>query len=156
MNPKSKAVGVDTSLTNTGVYWGEGCWEEIKGKKLRGTERLQMFYDEFTRIFRHINPDIAVIEGYAFGARSRHHRLGELGGVVRVALRAAGCVSIYEVPPTSLKLYATGSGRAGKDEMLASAEEAEGFLPPSHDVADAIWLWRAGVDPEFDLTKWLY
>ena len=52
----------------------------------KGPERLSWFYDEFMVLIRRYAPQVVALEGYAFGAKSQHHALGELGGVLRLAL----------------------------------------------------------------------
>src|SRR5690606_13241105 len=93
--------------------------------------------------------EVVMIEGYAFGAgraggTTHAHALGELGGVVRVALVEAG-VTLVEVPPARLKKWATGRGNAPKDEVVIAA--ARRFDPPPHNnnEADAAWLRDLGL-----------
>jgi Holliday junction resolvasome RuvABC endonuclease subunit len=47
---------------------------------------------------------------------------------------------LVTVTPAALKKWATGSGSAGKDDMLAAAV-ARGCSPQTHDEADAYLLW---------------
>lgn len=147
-------VGIDPSLTNTGVYFGPGVWHEIKGRKLRGTPRLGYFYEELIALLADHAPRVAVIEGYAYGADfTRKHRLGELGGVLRLALLHGGVGTLYEVPPSTLKKFFTGKGTSGKETMLREACSRDGGTLPSHDVADACALWHAAQDKALLRTK---
>ena len=107
MSKLNKVVGIDVSLTNTAMYFGTGSYEEVKGGKERAATRLRTMYDKILAHLKKYKPKVAVIEGYAFGARSRQHRLGEIGGVVRLACVQAGVETIYEVPPTTLKKFFT-------------------------------------------------
>ncbi len=147
-------VGIDASLTNTGLYFGPGDWAEIKGGKLRGAIRLEHFWSMFTALLQSHTPRIAIVEGYAFGAiHSRAHRIGELGGVLRLALKQSRVETLYEVPPTTLKKFFWGKGTAGKADMLAEAKRRDGGHIPSHDVADACALWHAAQCEKLLRTK---
>lgn len=85
-------------------------------------------------------PDLVVIEGYAYGAQgSAVISLGEMGGVIRVALEDAG-LAWLAVNPSTVKTYATGSGIAKKDAVLAAAIRKLDYQGHSTDEADALWL----------------
>lgn len=145
-----KIVGIDASLTNTAMYFGPGKFAEIKGGKLRGATRLQSMFERIREQLREHKPTCAVIEGYAYMANARQHRLGEIGGVVRLACALEGVKRIYEVPPTSLKKFFTGNGKASKKEMQEEAVDRQLFKAyPSDDLADACALWYAGDDNKF-------
>lgn len=134
-----RIVAFDLSLTCTGVATGDGGHELIiPPKGLRGIERLRSIRHAVRR--RSIDADLVVIEGYAFAAHASHaHELGELGGVVRVGLADAN-IAFVDVPPASLKLFATGRGNAKKEEVLAAAIRKLGYDGHSTDEADAMWL----------------
>jgi len=82
-----------------------------------------------------------VLEGYAYGikAASALVDLSELGGVVRLELSDKG-IPFVDVPPASLKLFATGKGNAPKDQVLAAAIRRLGYAGHDHNTADALWL----------------
>lgn len=88
-------------------------------------------------------------EGYSYGSKFRREELGELGGVMRLAL-----VQIYPprllhaVAPTTVKKYVTGSGRADKDKMMLAVYMRWKHEPSSHDAADAYALARIAADLE--------
>ena len=140
-------------MTNTALYFGPGDYVEVKGGKARGVRRLANMHRDILRELKKRRPLIAVIEGYAFMAQARQHRLGEIGGVIRLACAQAGVMFIYELPPTSLKKHFTGSGASDKEEMLDEAIRRHGEKLPSHDVADACALWHAGADIPFLAAK---
>lgn len=154
MSKLNKVVGIDVSLTNTALYFGTGSYEEVKGGKERAATRLRTMYDKILAHLKKYKPKVAVIEGYAFGARSRQHRLGEIGGVVRLACVQAGVETIYEVPPTTLKKFFTGSGKAQKEDMQAEALKRRLFSSlPENDLADASALWSTFSDQKLLDTK---
>ncbi|MFD9815097.1 hypothetical protein [Streptomyces sp. NPDC059080] len=90
-------------------------------------------------------------EGYAYGAKFRREELGELGGIVRLALVQTWPPHLlHVVAPASVKKYATGSGRADKDKMLLAVYMRWKFEAPDHDTADAYTLARIAADLDAD------
>jgi len=156
----SAVVGLDLSLTATGIADGSGV-RTIK-TNLRGCERLIFVRDHIAHVVRDSwhyvpGPPLVVIEDYAYHGRHAHsHQLGELGGVVRVALHEAA-VPWVAVVPSTLKRYATGKGNAPKVQMVTSARERLAYAGHDDNEADALWLRALGMDllgaPLVDLPK---
>lgn len=89
---------------------------------------------------------LVVLEGYSFGSRGRAvFDIGELGGVVRLALYRRG-IPYVDVPPAALKKYATGRGNAPKEEVLAAAIRRLGYTGHDHNESDAMWLYAMAQD----------
>jgi crossover junction endodeoxyribonuclease RuvC len=130
-------VGLDLSLTSTGVADGNGTRRFCP--KSRGIERLHDFYTWAAAV----RADLVMMEGYSYGSRGKVFDIGEMGGVVKLALSMRG-VPFIIVPPSTLKKYATGKGNAGKDEVLSAAIRA-GFAGSNNDEADAWWLRHMGL-----------
>jgi crossover junction endodeoxyribonuclease RuvC len=88
--------------------------------------------------------DLVLIEGYAFvdGQAGELDRI-ELGGVIRD--RLADVAPIVEVAPATLKKFATGNGRASKDEMIGALASRHGHAFKSNDEADAFALLMLGL-----------
>lgn len=137
-------VGLDLSLTATGLATDDG--PEVLATKLRGAERLAWVRDEvYDRIHGADRADLVVLEGYAYARANQAHQIGEMGGVIRLALHEAG-IPFVEVAPATLKKYATGHGNAGKGEVLAAAIRRLGYEGHDDNEADALWLRRMGLD----------
>lgn len=144
-------VGLDLSLTATGIAAEAGT--EVLRTNLRGCERLAWVRDEVMARCctggignkRGTDADLVVIEGYAYARANQAHQIGELGGVIRLALHEAG-IAYVEAAPAALKKYATGHGNAGKGEVLAAAIRRLGYQGHDDNEADALWLRAMGMD----------
>lgn len=135
-------VGVDPSLNGTAIATEAGVHLLDPGKR-RGVRRLAWLRDEAS--VHLVGRRLVVLEGYAYGKGHQAHQIGEWGGVLRLALYDLG-VPCLEVPPSTLKQFATGKGNASKEAMLAGAIRRLGYAGHSLDEADALWLREAGLD----------
>jgi len=143
-----KIIGLDLSLTATGMVNAEGEAFTIKNNAT-GMARLIKIRDRILYEADAALPaDLVVIEGYSMGGQRGSagigQALGELGGVVRVALWEAG-VPYVDVSPSSLKKYATGKGNAGKEAVLIAAIR-KGADVEDNNAADAWWLRAMAFD----------
>jgi Holliday junction resolvasome RuvABC endonuclease subunit len=87
---------------------------------------------------------LVMIEGYAFGAKgSSGINLGELGGVIRVALHDLN-VPYIEIPPTQAKKFVTGAGGSQKDIVIKEIFKRFGVDTNDNNIADAIGLMFLG------------
>lgn len=145
------SIGLDLSLRSTGYAVAFDGVVRITGAimhpKLRGPTRLLAIVDDVMEIVRYQNKQlrkgdvlIIAIEGYAMRAKGRVMDIAELGGLVKLSLYEYHPANIWLVPPSSLKLFATGKGNADKDMMRASAGKDSGTYFRSNDEADAYWL----------------
>lgn len=137
-----RIVSFDLSLTSTGFADAEGV-SVIKTVGLSGYRRLQYIRDAVLRRSR--GADVVVLEGYSFASINQAHQIGELGGVVRLALYE-NSVRFALVAPTSLKKFATGKGNAKKPDMLAAAFKRLGYEGSNFDEVDALWLRTMALD----------
>ena len=147
-------VAFDLSLTSTGIAHRYGTFRiEPKSK---GVERLAEVRDRVIEActLNRLCPlfglgcaaphtgvaDLVVIEGYSYASGNKAHDVGELGGVVRLALHEA-TIRFEVVAPKTIKTFACNNGNAGKDDMLLAAVRRLGYEGNSHDEADALWLY---------------
>lgn len=135
-------VGLDLSLSATGIAMVDGV--DVYQPKTTGVVRLALIRDRVIEAVGH-RSRIAIIEGYSYASKfSYAHALGELGGVVRLALMEHG-VDYYVVPPSTLKKFACNKGNAGKPDMLDAARRS-GYEDSNNDNAvDAWWLRQFGI-----------
>lgn len=142
-------VGIDPSLTATGVAWPDGSTEVLAWPG-RGVDRLAGVYARVEN-WCHRGPlavgePLVILEGYAHGKGNQAHQMGELGGVLRLVLHHQH-VEFVVVPPAVVKKYATGKGNANKDLVRDAARDRLGPLAPgiSSDECDALWLRQIGL-----------
>lgn len=146
-----KVLGLDPSLNSTGFSYHVGR-EVVTGvidpKPLRGPARILYARTKFRALLDDIDPELVVVEGYAMGAKGMVFNLGEMGGMYRLELFDRR-IPYLEVPPTNLKLFATGSGGlrgdAKKAAMVSTAAKHLGRKLRTDDEADAFHLMRMGL-----------
>jgi Holliday junction resolvasome RuvABC endonuclease subunit len=95
-------------------------------------ERVEVAIDSF-------DIDSVVIESISFGSPGRIADLAELLGVIK-AVVSKHKIKLYQVPPTSLKMYTADNGHADKDEMVFFANQRYGLKFESHDICDSFCL----------------
>ena len=139
-------VGLDLSLTSTGISCQNR--QEIISSKNRGPQRLIDIRDSIMSFLQSIENPIVVVEGYSFASRAGHaHSIGELGGVVRVALWTAG-IPYVEVAPTARAKFGAGRGNASKNEVISSVSARTGIVwtgSGADDLCDAYLLEEIGL-----------
>ena len=135
-------TGLDLSLTATGVAYHDGTVATLRTKE-KGMARLQWLRDQIVDTYLTGDDPLVVIEGYAFGRPQQASHLGELGGVIRLAMFEE-CIPFVDVPPACVKVFATGKGNAGKEEVLAAAIRRLGYQGHDNNEADALWLRAMG------------
>lgn len=144
-------VGVDPSLTSTGISDGTQTWLiRSRGHKTDTLDdRAQRLDKLVVGITGHIGyPDLVLIEGPAFASTSGHmHDRSGLWWLIVLALRDAA-VPVVEIPPTKVKTYATGKGNANKGAIVdATARRFPDVDTAGDDNAcDALWLAAMGLD----------
>lgn len=130
-------LALDLSLTATGWAKSDGSSGVIT-PPMRGYERLAYILDRVL-IFAG-KEDLVVVEGFAFGAKGDAMlQLAGLGTLVRFTLWEAK-YTLVEIPPSNLKMFATGSGNAKKDDVLGAAIRTLSYARNDHNEADALWL----------------
>lgn len=139
MGKNLKIVGVDASLTSTGVAVAVngGYWTDTIQSKKRGAERLIEIRKRIRDVVK--KADLVALEGYAFARPNQAHQIGELGGVLRVLL-AEMSVPWVEVAPAAVKKFATGKGNAKKEQVAVGVYKKWGKEFGTNDEADAFVL----------------
>lgn len=98
-------------------------------------------------------PNFAALEGYAMGAKGKVFHIGENTGQLKHVMWRENLEFIVP-PPTVVKKFATGSGRADKHAMEAAFLEETGVsvrtilaqsemqMNPSSDIIDAYYMCK--------------
>ncbi|EPH40887.1 hypothetical protein ABT390_36765 [Streptomyces aurantiacus] len=151
-----RVIGLDLSLTSTGVCLPDGSTYRIKTRGKDGDRRLVAIRDNIRAALAAHRPHLTVIEdlpkhAMAAGLTAKVH------GPVLCELLDAG-VPYARIVPATLKSYACDYGRADKAQMAAAAYLAAGAEfadDKGGDQCDAWWLRAAGHEaygvPLFDL-----
>jgi len=153
-----KILGIDQSYTSTGVVLlKKGAL--FSGHKFSANKEMNRFGQAYeiaihlAGIVDEFKPDVIAIEGLAFGMRGNVTR--DLGGLQFVIISHLQEVKGREVEiyaPTSVKKFATGSGRAKKEEMIDSLPKSVysyftglGVKKTTGlgDLADAYWIAKS-------------
>lgn len=148
--PEPIFVGLDLSLTSTGVaviHNGVATVRRITSKpKPKATSedtaaRLDALVAEIISSIPGSDQTLIAVEGPSFGSSgSAAHILGGLWWLVRHALRVEGFDVVVAAPGT-VKKYATGSGNAPKDQVLAAVVRRYSAVDVTgNDEADALVL----------------
>lgn len=154
-----RILGLDLSLRSTGyvvldedeVVWHGG----VGSRDLREVERLAMF-DTWIRetlssknaIYwtQHPAPDAprpaytpidhVAIEGYSYASANMLPALGELGGVIKLAVHQAG-IPIHVIAPGTWKKVLCGNGQLKKDQVRLEIYKRYAVEFASQDTTDA-------------------
>lgn len=125
-------IGIDPSISNTGLavlnYMANpvmlaepGTWVLKKDKKHK-ILRYSAIADKLVEAILtlpYITDCIVGYEDYSFDSVNKAFSIGEMGGVLKTKLmEVVGIkVSLYLLPPKTLKLFATGYGAATKEQI---------------------------------------
>lgn len=132
-------VGLDLSLTSTGICAnGEA---ETVATALKGVPRLSWISKVICDRLEEVANPAVCIEGYSFGSRnSQSHAIGELGGVIRLALWERN-IPWVDIPPTCRAKFATGKGNAAKNEVVSSISARTGIVWSGKGADDMCDAW---------------
>lgn len=139
-------IGIDPS-TKTGFVALDENGKTLIANELTGvgTEDPYRMITLIDEIMLHLEKDdFVTIESFAFNAEGQYVvQLGGIGWGIRMALMRRG-IKYYEVGTGQLKKYASGNGRAKKDELIKPVFENWGFRHSSDNVIDAYVLAQIG------------
>lgn len=145
----STVIGIDPSLNSTGIAarrLGLAFANCVGSQGYKGLKRIAYVRDAISKYLDVYRPSLVAFEGYALGFRGKSNTifdLGELGGTLKLLILERG-IDILLVPPTSLKLFATGKGNADKDQVSVAIGESLGVSYATSDQYDASGLLMMG------------
>jgi crossover junction endodeoxyribonuclease RuvC len=103
-------------------------------------ERLALLLGWLTDVIARTGPaEVAIEQIYAGVSPRSALALGQARGVAMAAAARAG-LPVFEYQPSEVKLAFTGSGRAGKAQMMRTARALLGLEAELSDEADAVAL----------------
>lgn len=138
--------GVRTSIVSDAIHTEPTMKDPVADVLVRSM-RIAEALKETTELY---NPDYIAMENLSYGSVGNATRnLAILFGVICTTL---GIDQPSVVPPTTLKKFATGNGKATKKDMLAAIEkedkalfdylDAKTIKSGKYDIADAYWIAR--------------
>lgn len=144
-----RILGIDPGYATTGfgLVLSEGTALQLlqygvvtTPKDLPFPKRLEMLFDDVTRLVEAVKPDAAAVEELFWG----HNITTGIGvshgrGVILLALTKA-CVPIYEYTPMQVKQAVVGYGKAEKRQVIDMTRRLLHMEKPARpdDAADAI------------------
>ena len=143
-----RVLGLDPSLTSFGVCRLTMARPGLKtykthtkvwSPKIKGANRLDWFVRSIDNELVEFEPDLIVLEGYAFNRGNQAHQIGELGGVIRLALFLKDRIPVI-IAPAKLKKFVTGKGNANKELVMMDGYKRFGIDVPTTDEVEATAL----------------
>ncbi len=149
-------LGVDQSYNSSGIVILNGDSNIIHCECFKSNKEFNRF-GQAHEVAMHVaglldkyQPDVVALEGLAFGMRGNVTRdLGGLQFVIIAHLQEVKKQPVDIIAPLTVKKFATGSGRAKKNEMIESLPKqvhdkftALGVKKTTGlaDLADAYWI----------------
>lgn len=141
-----RVLAIDPGLVTLAWARSDGRFGALKPGARRDVDRLLWLRDAVLHLVSAWSHTVVVLERPSFASRGNAVvSLGELHGVLKVALREAG-VPVAVVAPGTLKRYASGRGNAPKELVLVEAVKRLGYDGSDHNVADALFLLHMALD----------
>lgn len=136
-----RVMGLDLSLTGTGVCLPDGSTTLIKTGSLKGCERLSEIRSAVAGavFLPDMMPQLVVVEDYAAHAKGDESGKAELHGVILLAFYDWS-IPVAKVNPSTLKAYVVGGGAKKEDMKLAAYKHYRREFASS-DECDAFWLY---------------
>ncbi len=148
-------LGIDQSYNSSGivVLSNENIIHSECFKSNKSFDRFGQAYEiamHISKVLDKYEPDVVSIEGLAFGMKGNVTRdLGGLQFVIISHLQEVKKQPVKIIAPLTVKKFATGNGRAKKNEMIEClpSNVSENFLALGvkkttglADLADAYWI----------------
>ena len=161
MDKKLIIVGLDMATETGWAFWDstrfDGCmnWGSQNFKLKRGETqgvKFLLFQNWLARFFREYIEGIPIDAKVVVCFEKPHHRGGAATEIL-VGMRGIlltycqdNRIETVEVPPNTLKKFATGRGNASKADMIADLKSKHSIETDNDNIADAAWLVYYGRD----------
>lgn len=143
-------LGIDPAQ-RSGFYHSDGFFvaENCTRYGDRPGQSLIRFKKLLTDILREHPAELIAAEDASFGSPNPNVQAehNERRGVIKV-VAAELEIEVKFFQPTSIKMFATGSGRADKSQMMRACKTLENLDIQDPDIADAYWIMRLGSRPD--------
>lgn len=141
---RNKVIGIDPSLTGTGIAAITGC--DTITVKFDGDELHRLRAIIVAVLDACYSADLVVIEGLSLASRTgKHAERAALHWMLRDQLDR-NRIPAAIVPPTCRARYATGKGNAGKDAVMIACVQRLPLMVTNNNEADAAVLLAMGFD----------
>jgi len=107
----------------------------VRPGKLRDAARLHYISQQLKNFIGDLSIELCVYEAPSYGSTHKEFILGEVLGAIKLTLAELG-ITLVGVPPTQLKKYFTGSGRASKKDVIERAQQL-GCNSEQEDICDS-------------------
>lgn len=148
-------VGLDPSLTGLGLATPEGTFTITSKPATDVTGRAERLVTMLDKVAGLIGEEVSlvVIEGPAYSRQlgAGHHLSAGLWWLLAADLTYRGH-QVIEVPPTTLKKFATGKGNATKADLRMALYQRTGDDVTDDNQVDALWLRQVGLHLTCDPT----
>lgn len=152
-----RVVGADLSLAGSALVYLEsssagGSPAFIRQARLKtpkgaqGPLRMNALREQFLTALDDFMPDLVVVEGFALGigrGNAGHHDIAGWGWIARWTAWSAG-YPLLEVPPATLKKFATGKGNSPKEIVIREVHRRWNYEASDNNDADAYALAELG------------
>ena len=139
IDPGSRVCGYGILESRDGDIEHVASGSIAPGQGLPLYQRLKIIYEDLIKVIGEHSPEAMSVEDIFFAKNAKSAiKLGEARGVALLAASNSG-ISVFEYPPTKVKLALTGSGRASKSDvqrMLSIILGVSGFK--TQDASDAL------------------
>lgn len=109
----------------------------------KGFHRVHSLAIGLGGVIEEFSPEFVFVEGYAYGNRFTLVTCVEMGTAVRMELYRRKLLW-FDVAPTALKKWTTGTGNAKKKDMAIAVNDRWKFTSESEDVVDSYALAKFG------------
>lgn len=118
-----------------------GTWSLMAAPGEHGGNRLMRLRMAIRDVHGQLGVDLIAFEDAGFGSHNPHVKAlhDELRGTIKLCA-AELAIPFVAFNPMTIKRFATGSGGAMKQQMMAACERMLGIRPADDNEADALWI----------------
>lgn len=125
-----------------------GVWKLASETDSHPGSRVDRFFGLLSRAYAEWGFERIAYENASFGSNNLHTGAmhNELAGVIKLFTKQKN-IGLLAVNPSALKKFATGNGKAKKNQMIAAAKLMLGYQGSDDNEADALWVLEFAKHP---------